>query len=302
VAHNGDFRPSKNPAAAVLFLARSLLSVFLAGSFLPGTLAAASANGPFAPFEEWKNAVAAGDQAALARLYSTHPPAAVQVGRNPPGTLPDELRFWSSLRDTGITAVHPKVLESEFVQGQRRLLLRIEAGRNLVASMLQVWANQPDGWRMVASRRTEFTPGPPRTLPQPAVPNTALYSDPGDAEAELKAALLTAGKEHKRVLVVFGANWCYDCHVLDTTFHSPEFAPLVDSNYVVVHISIGDEGKDNHDLAARMGVALDHGVPSLAVLDPDGKVVVAQKNGEFESTVKIGPADVRAFLEKWRTL
>ena len=99
---------------------------------------------------------------------------------------------------------------------------------------------------------------------------------------------------------MFGANWCYDCHVLDTTFHSPAFAPLVDANYVVVHISIGDEGKDNHDLAACLGVSLDHGVPSLAVLDPDGKIVVAQKSGEFESTVKIGPAEVRAFLEKWR--
>jgi thioredoxin 1 len=102
------------------------------------------------------------------------------------------------------------------------------------------------------------------------------------------------------VLVVFGANWCYDCHVLDTTFRSKEFAPLVNANYVVVHISVGDEGKDNHDLAARLGVALDHGIPSLAVLEPDGKVVVAQKSGEFESTVKIGPEDVRAFLNKWK--
>jgi hypothetical protein len=41
-------------------------------------------------------------------------------------------------------------------------------------------------------------------------------------------------------------------------------------------------------------------VPSLAVLEADGRVVYAQRDGEFESTVKIGPADVRAFLEKWK--
>jgi len=34
------------------------------------------------------------------------------------------------------------------------------------------------------------------------------------------------------------------------------------------------------------------------VLEPDGKVVFAQKDGEFESTVKIGPEDVRA---SWRS-
>jgi hypothetical protein len=67
-----------------------------------------------------------------------------------------------------------------------------------------------------------------------------------------------------------------------------------------VHVSVGDEGKDNNDLAAHLGVALDRGVPSLAVLDPDGKAVVAQKGGEFESTVKIGPEDVRAFLNEWK--
>jgi hypothetical protein len=88
--------------------------------------------------------------------------------------------------------------------------------------------------------------------------------------------------------------------VLDTTFHSKDFAPLVDANYVVVHINVGDEGKDNAPLGARLGVALDKGVPSLGVLEADGRVVYAQKNGEFESTVKIGPEDVRAFLEKWK--
>jgi thioredoxin 1 len=109
----------------------------------------------------------------------------------------------------------------------------------------------------------------------------------------------TASRESKRVLVVFGANWCYDCHVLDSTFHSPSFATLVNQNYVVLHINIGDEGKDNNDLARQFGVALDRGVPNLAVLDANGRVIVAQR-GEFQATTKIGPTDVRAFLEKWK--
>ena len=149
-------------------------------------------------------------------------------------------------------------------------------------------------------RRSSFENEPTRTLPQPAAPNVSLYSEPREAKAELNAALAKAAKEHKRVLVVFGGNWCYDCHVLDATFRSKAFAPLVDANYVVVHINVGEEGKDNNQLAARLGVALDKGVPSLGVLEPDGTVVYAQKNGEFEATEKIGPADIRAFLEKWK--
>ena len=40
-------------------------------------------------------------------------------------------------------------------------------------------------------------------------------------------------------------------------------------------------------------------IPSLAVLDPDGKVIYSQKNGEFDDSVRIGPTDVAAFLKKW---
>ena len=289
---------------------RSLQRVLVAAGalFLVGTFAGgARASGSFAPLEEWRRAVMTGDGAALARLYRTDPPAVAQVGRAKPGTLDEELRFWASLRSSGVTELNPKVLEIAVDRGQTRVLLRIEAvmadsgsRQAVVASMAQFWARLADGWRLVATRRGEFARDPGRRLPQPATPNPGLYSDPSEAGAELKAASGIAAREQKRVLVVFGANWCYDCHVLDATFHSKEFAQLVNANYVVVHVSIGEEGKDNNDLAARLGVALDRGVPSLAVLDPDGKVVVAQKGGEFESTVRIGPDDVRAFLEKWK--
>jgi ketosteroid isomerase-like protein len=279
-------------------------ALFLVASF------ASERTASFAPFEEWKAAVIAGHQAALARLYSTDPPAVAQVGRATVGNLDEEWRFWTGLRSSGVIDFHPKVLDIAVLQDQTKVLLRIEAvqtdgsqaggRRAMVASMVQFWAQQADGWRIVASRRSDFTTDPGRRLPQPATPNPRLYPDPGEAPAQLKAASALAAKENKRVLVVFGGNWCYDCHVLDATFHSREFAPLVDANYVVVHVNLGEEGKDNNDLAARLGVALDRGVPSLAVLDPDGKVVVAQRGGEFESTVKIGPDDVRAFLEKWK--
>src|ERR1039458_2608696 len=57
-------------------------------------LSAASKTASFAPFDEWKKAVTAGDPAALARLYSTNPPAVPQIG-NKIEHLDDELRFWA---------------------------------------------------------------------------------------------------------------------------------------------------------------------------------------------------------------
>jgi thioredoxin 1 len=217
--------------------------------------------------------------------------------------LKTELDYWSSMKRNGVTDFNPRILEMTPVNRNTRVVLRISlvsANLHLYAGMQQVWAHQADGWKIVASQRNSFEGELTRRLPQPTAPNVNLYSDPRDAEKELKEGLARAAREHKRLIVVFGGNWCYDCHVLDTTFHSKDFAPLVDANYVVIHVNIGDEGKDNGDLAKRLGVAVDKGVPSLGVLDSTGKVIYAQKNGEFEATEKIGPEDVRAFLEKWK--
>jgi thioredoxin 1 len=276
--------------------------VFTAGAILLTQISVSIAGVPFAPLQAWTSAVENGDAAALAKLYSDK--AEVITNRDKsPVSLQDELSFWAGLKAHGLTGLNPRLLDVIDVNGKTRLRLRIMASTGDLrqyAGVLQEWEHQKDGWKIVTLKRNAFENEPVRSLPQPAAPNVKLYSEPREAQQELKAALAKAGEEHKRVLVIFGGNWCYDCHVLDATFHSNAFAPLVDANYVVLHINVGEEGKDNHDLAAKLGVALDKGVPSLGVLEPNGKVVYAQKNGEFEATEKIGPEDVRAFLEKWK--
>jgi ketosteroid isomerase-like protein len=259
---------------------------------------------PFAPVESWKTAVLSGDAASLAKLYA--PQAQIKVAGKP-STSDEEAKFWAGLKAGASAQLTARILEAnQLPNGDIGTYVRISVvsgasgDSHMMVAGRQTWEHLPEGWKIVAATRGALVQEQPRVLPQPATPNVSLYAEPQEAEAELKAGLAKAAKEHKRLILVFGGNWCYDCHVLDTTFRSKEFAPLVAANYVVVHINIGDEVKDNTDIAARYGVALDKGVPSLGVLNPDGTVVYAQKNGEFESTVKIGPEDVREFLEKWK--
>jgi len=126
-----------------------------------------------------------------------------------------------------------------------------------------------------------------------------IYDERADARAEIKEALKKAAAEQKRVIVVFGANWCYDCHVLDKAFHSSELAPIIAANYEVVHVDIG-KGQKNQDLMTQYEVPMKRGIPGLAVLDPDGKLIYSQKNGEFEDARALRPEDFLAFLEKWK--
>ena len=270
--------------------------------------AAALAQSAFAPLHEWSSAIAKGDRAAIASFYSQTPPA---QSRTPIGTSQDpseEPHFWASLAARGLANFTPKLLEIVRPQpGTVAVVLRIEftlsgelGQQPFVLSVGQTWLDEGSGnWRIVATRRGDPALNPPRRLPEPATPNPNLYPAPEDAPADLAAALARAATDHKRILLVFGGNWCYDCQVLNATFHSPSIAPLVDSNFHVVHINIG-EGDKNLSLAAKYNVPLKKGVPALAVLDFDGKLLYSQQQGEFEDSVRIGPADVTAFLEKWK--
>jgi len=126
-----------------------------------------------------------------------------------------------------------------------------------------------------------------------------LYPASADAKKEIDEALHSASPAHKRVLVVFGANWCYDCHALDDAFHSPEIAPLLDKYFVVVHVDIG-RGDKNLDLAQKYDVPLNRGIPAIAVLDSAGRLLFSQKHGEFEAARSLANADILAFLNKWK--
>ncbi len=82
-----------------------------------------------------------------------------------------------------------------------------------------------------------------------------IYPEPDQAKADIAAALKTAATTHKRILLDFGGNWCGDCQVLDLYFHDPANRPILEANFVLVHVNIGHMDA-NLDLAARYQVPL----------------------------------------------
>jgi thioredoxin 1 len=127
-----------------------------------------------------------------------------------------------------------------------------------------------------------------------------IYPDVARADADIAAGLQDAAKTNRRVLIDFGGNWCTDCIVLDRYFHTAENTELLKQHYILVHVNVGDKGiTDSFAIAERYGIPLKRGVPALAVLEPDGRVVFAQKQGEFEAMRDLDPVSVRTFLTKW---
>jgi thioredoxin 1 len=293
--------------AAIFFCAQSAVIVQAAPQQALAKKASESAKSfSFEPLDNWKAAVLAGDKAALMGFYSTNPAARAKTPQGETLDPAEEPTFWASLKRGGLDKLDVKILEARTLQpGVMALVLRMEADfksnagvKSAVISSAQIWAQKLGDWKILSTQRGDPAEKQVRRLPEPAKPNTQLYPPPEEAHAEISSALAAAGKQHKRVILVFGGNWCYDCHVLDATFRSKAFAPLVNANYIVIHINVGNYDV-NLDLAKKYEIPLEKGVPSLAILDPDGTLIVSQKKGEFESTMRIGPADVVDFLKKW---
>jgi hypothetical protein len=275
---------------------RFFVIVFVAAviATLCGAQSAPATAAAFAPFEQWKTAVLTGDAGGLRLLYSTDPAAQIRVKTIKSGADTD-INFWLALKPSSMKT---EVVRNEPRHGHISYIFRaavvLPNGQTMAVTEDQSWQQQGDQWRIISVERV----AEPR-LQQPADMKKNIYPATVDARAEIREAEEKAARDHKRVLLVFGANWCFDCHVLDLAFHRSDFAPVV-SHYEVVHIDIGDDGKKNNDLAEQFQVPLDKGVPALAVIEGDGKLVVSEKNGEFEDARAMTPEVILEFLNKWK--
>jgi len=126
-----------------------------------------------------------------------------------------------------------------------------------------------------------------------------IYPAPEQARADLAAALKAAAATHKRILLDFGGNWCPDCQVLDLYFHDQTNLPLLEANFVLVHVNVGHMNA-NLEIANEYDVPLNKGVPALAVLSDTGQLLYSQKGGEFESMRSMDSSAVTKFLLQWK--
>jgi thiol:disulfide interchange protein len=129
--------------------------------------------------------------------------------------------------------------------------------------------------------------------------NRKIYPNPAQAKSDLADALKAAPAAHKRILLDFGGNWCPDCQLLDIYFHDATNRPILDANFLLVHVNIGNVDA-NFEIAEKYGIPLRKGVPALAVLDEQGRLLYSQKTGEFEAMRTMQSSDVTQFLNRWK--
>ncbi|MBL0955564.1 MAG: thioredoxin family protein [Leptospira sp.] len=114
---------------------------------------------------------------------------------------------------------------------------------------------------------------------------------------QYESSLAKANLENRKLIVVFGADWCPDCKALDGIFADPETKTLLDSEFVVMKVDVGRFDK-NLSLNELLGNPIQNGIPSLVVISPKGEFITSTKGGEFSNASKMTKEQVLAYLYK----
>lgn len=131
----------------------------------------------------------------------------------------------------------------------------------------------------------------------PKAARTPIYDEAADAEQLVASALALAARDNKRVLLMYGGNWCGWCYKLDDVLHKdPKVRRVMRDEYELVHVDIG-RGDKHVELSARFGSDhRAHGYPYLTVVGADGRTVTHKDTAELEDGPNHDPAKVLEFL------
>lgn len=110
------------------------------------------------------------------------------------------------------------------------------------------------------------------------------------ANAVLKKAVVDAGNQNKKILLMFHASWCGWCHKMDSSLNDISCKKFFDDNFVITHITVfeskGKEYLDNpggKELMEKYN-GKDQGLPYWVILDKDGNLL-------FDSQMRTTQAD-----------
>ncbi len=127
------------------------------------------------------------------------------------------------------------------------------------------------------------------------------YDENADAQSEIDLAVQRAKSDGRKVLVIFGGNWCKWCRRLEHTLQNDaQVRSAVESQFHVVHVDTGARrsGK-NAGVAQRYGDPVRLGLPAIAVLGNTGDLEHVQETGSLEEGEVHSPAKVLAFLTRF---
>jgi hypothetical protein len=149
----------------------------------------------------------------------------------------------------------------------------------------------------LADARDPYGDGPFKY--QPSDDGYTLTSDSDvDSASEIENALVSAGRENKRVLLQWGFNGCIPCYSLHRTMEQHDgVSKVLRDGFIRLTVDVTND--KNEPLLKKYGLK-DSGVPHLTILDSDGSVLAnVTPSQNFYDNGVLDAQSLEGFMEKW---
>jgi thioredoxin 1 len=123
------------------------------------------------------------------------------------------------------------------------------------------------------------------------------YNESADAKLDIKQALTQSATVKTPVIIVFGANWCGDCKMLDSAMKNGASATFLSKDFQIVKVNVG-HFDTNLDVAKTYGVPLQMGIPAVAIISTNNQVLYVTREGELANARKMGDNGIYEFFKR----
>ena len=125
---------------------------------------------------------------------------------------------------------------------------------------------------------------------------TLIYDPDANPAEDLQVAVTKAAQQNKLVLVIFGADWCPDCRMLDYHMNKDKLKVVIDAHFLVVKVDVGLKDK-NQAFIAQFGNPIASGIPAIAILDGQSKLHYVSEGGEFADARSAQTESLKVWFE-----
>ena len=111
-------------------------------------------------------------------------------------------------------------------------------------------------------------------------------------------AFINNNKKGKQPLIIFGANWCPDCRILEGTLQLPTVKKFMQENYSILHIDLG-EYDINMSLLEVLGIPKQEGVPRVVIFDNQGNPLNLETNDRWRTARDSKQQEIFNYFQKY---
>lgn len=138
----------------------------------------------------------------------------------------------------------------------------------------------------------EISPNESLKLPLP------LPYERKEVTSEELLSFIKNSSEGKQALVIFGANWCPDCRLLEGTLQMPTVKKFMEENYSILHIDLG-KYDINMSLLEVLGIPKQEGVPRVVIFDNQGKSLNLETNDRWRTARDSKQQEIFNYFQKY---